>query len=82
MNLLFNLIRSVTPSRLPRRRDLERQRRATRSELRGAAAVLQANPDEGWRACVEKNLYGANTLDYTVQPRTEEQAPHGRCERT
>ena len=82
MNLLFHTTRSAAPPSQQRKRDLGLQRRAITPEFRRATPLLGADPDEKWRACVEENLYGANTLDYTVQPLSRKQAPRGRCERT
>jgi hypothetical protein len=53
---LIELLRSYKPSKLRDRR-----------HRRNAPKLHSSNPDDAWRECLDRDLYGANTGDYSLK---------------
>ena len=54
---LIELLRSYRPGKLRRRQQSD------------VPELYSSNPDDAWQECLERDLYGANTADYSLPAR-------------
>ena len=52
------------------------RRKTRRRKLQDVAALESSSGEDAWRECIDKNLYGANTPDYSLQAERPKSQKH------